>query len=74
MFKRIILYVILLNVCLVNTPAQEVITGLQSNYRILNSSEKLKVNRGLTAADTLVLPFFDDFSGTINIPRQQEMD
>jgi hypothetical protein len=72
MFKRIILYVILLNVCLVNTPAQEVITGLQSNYRILNSSEKLKGNRGLTAADTLVLPFFDDFSGQSIFPDSKK--
>lgn len=72
MFKRIILYVILLNVCLVNTPAQEVITGLQSNYRILNSSEKLKGNRGLTAVDTLVLPFFDDFSGHSIFPDSKK--
>jgi hypothetical protein len=72
MFKRIILYVILLNVCLVNTPAQEVITGLQSNYRILNSSEKLRGNRGLTAVDTLVLPFFDDFSGQSIFPDSKK--
>jgi len=72
MFKRIILYVILLNVCLVNTPAQEVIRGLQSNYRILNSSENLKGYRGLTAADTLVLPFFDDFSGHSIFPDSKK--
>jgi hypothetical protein len=63
MFKRIILYGIFLNVCLVNTLAQEVVTGLQSNYRIKHNTEKFKEIRGLTSADTLVLPFFDDFSG-----------
>ena len=58
MYKRIIL-----NACLVNTLAQEIVTGLQSNYRIKHNTEKFKEIRGLTSADTLVLPFFDDFSG-----------
>jgi hypothetical protein len=63
MFKRIILYMILLSTFLVNTPAQEVLTGLQSNYMIINSKEKQRESKGLTSADTLRLPFFDDFSG-----------
>jgi len=63
MLKRIIPYVILLNVCLINTPAQEIITGLQSNYRITDKSKLFRENRALAAADTLLLPFFDDFSG-----------
>ena len=63
MYKRIILYGIFLNACLVNTLAQEIVTGLQSNYRIKHNTEKFKEIRGLTSADTLVLPFFDDFSG-----------
>jgi hypothetical protein len=63
MFKRIVLYLILLNVCLSSIPAQEVITGLQSNSRIINSKEKFKRNKALTSSDTLAIPFFDDFSG-----------
>jgi Secretion system C-terminal sorting domain len=63
MFKRIILYLIFLQACIVNTPGQEVITGLQSNRSILNSVGIFRENRGLTSNDTLTLPFFDDFSG-----------
>jgi hypothetical protein len=63
MLKRIILYGIFLNAWLLNTPAQEVITGLQSNYKITHTKEKRKESKGLTSADTLSLPFFDDFSG-----------
>jgi len=63
MFKQPILYLILFNVCLVNMPGQEVVTGLQSNYSIANTGKILKENKGLTFFDTLKLPFFDDFSG-----------
>ena len=63
MFKQPILYLILFNVCLVNIPGQEVVTGLQSNYSIANTGKILKENKGLTFFDTLKLPFFDDFSG-----------
>jgi hypothetical protein len=68
MYKRIILYGIFLNACLVNTLAQEIVTGLQSNYRIKHNTEKFKEIRGLTSADTLVLPFLDDFSGHSMFP------
>jgi len=63
MFKRIILYLIFLTAFLVNSPAQEVITGLRSNSRIKNNREQVREAKGLAAADTLVLPFLDDFSG-----------
>jgi Secretion system C-terminal sorting domain len=63
MFKRIIIYAIFLNVCLVNSTAQEVITGLRSNYSITHNTERHKGIKALTSADTLALPFFDDFSG-----------
>jgi hypothetical protein len=68
MFKRIILYGIFLSVFLINTPAQEIITGLQSNYRITHSTEKRRESKGLASADTLALPFFDDFSGRSIFP------
>ena len=62
MLKRVILYIILLSACLSTTPAQEVVTGLQSNYSIINTGKTLKGNKGLTSSDTLILPFFDDFA------------
>ena len=71
MFKRIILYLVFLQACIVNTPGQEVITGLQSNYRIINNTEKHRENKGLTSADTLLLPFFDDFSGHSIFPESK---
>ena len=70
MLKRIFLFVIFLNACLGNTPAQEVITGLQSNYSI--TSNILKENKGLTSSDTLLLPFFDDFSGHSIFPDSKK--
>jgi hypothetical protein len=63
MFKRIILYVVLLYFCQSYTTAQEVISGLQSNYSITSNSKMLMERKGLAAADTVSLPFFDDFSG-----------
>ncbi|MCX6326309.1 MAG: hypothetical protein NT144_06620, partial [Bacteroidia bacterium] len=63
MIKQIILYLVLLNVCLVIIPAQEVVTGLQSNYSITKTRDKQEENKGITTSDTLELPLFDDFSG-----------
>jgi len=63
MLKRIILYVILLNVSLISISAQEVITGLQSNYNITGKSNFFREKRAVASTDTLLLPFFDDFSG-----------
>ncbi len=68
MFRRIILYGIFLSVFLINTSAQEIITGLQSNYRITHNTEKRRESKGLDSADTLALPFFDDFSGRSIFP------
>ena len=70
MLRRIFLYVIFLDACLINTPAQEVITGLQSNYSI--TSNILKENKGFTSSDTLLLPFFDDFSGHSIFPDSKK--
>jgi len=72
MLKRIILYGIFLNSWLVSILAQEVVTGLQSNYRIIHNAEKIKGSRGLTSADTLGLPFFDDFSGHSIFPDSKK--
>jgi len=44
------------------TSAQEVVTGLQSNSILTGKSDEKMSNKGTTLADTLQLPFFDDFS------------
>jgi hypothetical protein len=72
MFKRIILYLIFLIGCMVSASAQEVITGLQSNYVIKHNTEKRQQAKGLASADTLSLPFFDDFSGHSIFPDSKK--
>lgn len=72
MTKKIILYFIFLNICLVLSSAQEVVTGLQSNWAITSSKDNTKINKGLSASDTLELPFFDDFSGRSIFPDNKK--
>lgn len=49
--------------------AQEVITGLQSNFSVTNHVNN--ANKGLTVTDTLVLPVSDDFSGQSIYPDKK---
>lgn len=72
MTRKIILYFIFFNVCVVFSSAQEVVTGLQSNYIITNSINKQKITKGVFASDTLELPFFDDFSGRSIFPDNKK--
>jgi hypothetical protein len=72
MIKRIILYLILLNFCLSTTPAQEVVTGLQSNSRINRDKDKQDINKAITASDTINLPLFDDFSAQSVFPDKKK--
>jgi len=46
---------------------QEVITGLQTNIRILNTDMTPFKAKGV-AADTIELPFFEDFTGSSYVP------
>jgi hypothetical protein len=62
MVKRIFLYLFFLNLLLATTQGQEVISGLQSNNRIISKNKIYRSYKALTS-DTLSLPFFDDFSG-----------
>jgi hypothetical protein len=68
MTRKIILYFIFLSVYPVFTSAQEVVTGLQSNYLITKTKNNQVETKGISAADTLELPFFDDFSGKSIFP------
>jgi len=72
MIKQIILYFVLLNVCLIISPAQEVVTGLQSNYSITKTRVKQGKNKAIITSDTLELPFFDDFSGQSVFPDSKK--
>jgi hypothetical protein len=72
MIKQIILYLVLLNVCLVISPAQEVVTGLQSNNSITKTRDKQGKTKGATTSGTLELPFFDDFSGRSVFPDSKK--
>jgi hypothetical protein len=72
MLKQIILYLALLNVCLVISPAQEVVTGLQSNYSITKARDKQEKSKAITTSDTVELPLFDDFSGQSVFPDKKK--
>jgi hypothetical protein len=72
MLKRLFVYVVLLSVCRSNTSAQEVISGLQSNNLIIGNSKLPMERKGLVAADTVSLPFFDDFSGHTFFPDSRK--
>lgn len=71
MSKRIFLYVILANACLLTASAQEIVMGLQSNPGILKEHMKYRFTKDLVPPDTLNLPFFDDFSGRSIFPEQK---
>jgi hypothetical protein len=68
MIRHIIIYLALLNWFVIISPAQEVITGLQSNYQITNNRDKYNFNTMKGIPDTLEIPFFDDFSGNSIFP------
>jgi hypothetical protein len=62
MNRPVLINIILFSFCLVPVEAQEVVTGLQSNLQISSAWEKSGKRKGITASDTLELPFLDDFS------------
>lgn len=68
MIRQIIIYLALLNWFVIMSPAQEVITGLQSNYQITKTLDKFNVYTTKGIPDTLEIPFFDDFSGNSIFP------
>jgi hypothetical protein len=72
MNKRALIYIILFN-SLLTISAQEVVTGLFSDVKIRAAWEKdLNKRKGLLSADTLELPFFDDFSKITVYPDQKK--
>jgi hypothetical protein len=59
MVRKFLVHIIFFVLCLPDAKSQEVVTGLQSNPLIKNA--RVTGTKSL-AADTLKLPFFDDFS------------
>ncbi len=53
---------------MVSSPAQEILTGLQSNFAITKIKNKKGNFRAMATPDTMELPFFDDFSGQSPLP------
>jgi len=72
MIRQMILYLVLLNFCMVISHAQEVVTGLQSNYSISKTRDKQEKSKAITTSDTLELPLFDDFSGQSVFPNSKK--
>jgi hypothetical protein len=72
MYRRALLYIILFNLLLNQIHAQEVVTGLQINTKIKEAWNNLDRRKGISASDTLELPFFDDFSKLTTYPDQKK--
>lgn len=68
MIRQIIPYLVLFSFFVVTSSAQEVVTGLKSNYQITKSEDK-HYTSAKKGTDTLELPFFDDFSGSSVFPE-----
>jgi hypothetical protein len=62
MIRKIILPLILFNICLVYSPAQEVVTGLQTNSIIAGTKNTYLSKKESAGSNPLELPFFDDFT------------
>lgn len=61
MYKKLTVNIALLLFLAALSPAQEIVIGLQTNPILVNLKSKRAQYKG--AADTIELPFFDDFSG-----------
>lgn len=71
MIKLTLAYIILCG-SLTSLLGQEAVTGLITERNIRSAWEKLDKRKGLAAADTLELPFFDDFSKVSVFPDQKK--
>jgi hypothetical protein len=69
MTRRVFLYIGLLIIYPIDLLSQEVVTGIPSNTFLKKSVAQAPSSKG-NLADTLLLPFFDDFSGNSIIPDQ----
>jgi hypothetical protein len=68
MIKKSGFYITILILLPAITYAQEVVTGLQVNPVLKAGQENRRLQKKLTAGDTINLPFFDDFSDNSYLP------
>jgi hypothetical protein len=72
MNKPVLVNIIIFTFYLAPVKAQEVVIGLQSNREVRTVWENREKRKGITAPDTLELPFFDDFSRITVYPDQSK--
>jgi hypothetical protein len=70
MTRRVFLYVALLILYPISLLSQEVVTGIPSNTILRNPGVQKEYSSKGLLADTLLLPFFDDFSSSSIFPDQ----
>jgi len=67
MYRKWLIYVLLIVPVAPKAFPQEVVTGLLHNHQLSNNADKISL-KSAKGADTLLLPFSDDFSGGDFIP------
>ncbi|MCU0378456.1 MAG: T9SS type A sorting domain-containing protein [Bacteroidales bacterium] len=67
MYRKWLIYILLLISVVPEAFPQEVVTGLLHNYQLGNTTDKTFL-KGSKGTDTLLLPFYDDFSGGTPFP------
>lgn len=70
MFRKLAINIAILLCFQAHSSAQEVVTGLQTNSALIHKTTRSVQSKG-TAADTIDLPFFDDFSQQSNTPAEK---
>ncbi len=68
MIRQKLILSLIFTTIVISGSAQEVVTGLQSNYSIVTSVENTKKGTSSLSAGMAELPFFDDFSGNSIYP------
>lgn len=71
MLIKLFLYTVLFFLIPVIACAQEVITGLQSNFAVVSQINNTNSFKGVSVSDTMVLPVSDDFSGQTIYPDKK---
>ncbi|MBI5009597.1 MAG: hypothetical protein HZB98_08120, partial [Bacteroidia bacterium] len=68
MIRQKLILSFIFTAAVISVSAQEVVTGLQSNYSIITSGENTKKGASSLSAGMAELPFYDDFSGNSIYP------
>ncbi len=72
MHRYFIIYSFLFFACISALPAQEVVTGLQSNPLVGKAAKEKAMKKSSSSQTSLSLPFFDDFSGKSILPDSKK--